>query len=118
MNIAEINQKYPNNELASFPGDEELKRELFAPLLNNLFENKIVYHERFTCIGRVDELELLPDMFNAKVTALHLIKKGNKMDYFMPQHPWTFGASWSYLRLINTSLAGYGSWLIGLIRIQ
>lgn len=33
MNIAEIHQQYPNNDLASFPGDEELKRELFAPLL-------------------------------------------------------------------------------------
>ena len=112
MNIAEINQKYPNNELASLPGDEELKRELFAPLLNNLFENKVVYHERFTCIARLDEIELLPDMFMAKVTALNLIEKGNKMDRLMPQNPWKFGAKWSYLRLINTSLAGYGSWLI------
>lgn len=33
MNIAEIHQQYPNNELDALPGNEELKCELFASLL-------------------------------------------------------------------------------------
>ena len=37
MSITEIHQQYPNNELTSLPGNQELRHELFAPLLNSLF---------------------------------------------------------------------------------
>ena len=112
MNISEINQKYTSGDLASCPGDGQFRYEVFSPLFNNLFENKVVYHERFTCIVKLEDIEITPDWFSAKAIPYLLIEKGNRMDRFFPKKPWNIFAKWSFLRLINTCLTPYSSWLM------
>jgi hypothetical protein len=112
MNIKELNAKYTNGELSSQTGDAELRRKEFSPLLFNLYENKVVYHERFTCIVKLEQIKLLPDRFTAIAIPHLLIEKGNRMDKFYPDKPWEFGASWKYLQLSGNVLSPYFSWFM------
>ena len=112
MNIQELTEKYSKGELSSQIGDSELRRQEFSPLFRNLYENKVVYHERFTCIVKLENIELLPDRFSAKAIPHLLIEKGNKMDSFYPQKPWSIGANWEYLRLLKSALVPYSGWLL------
>jgi hypothetical protein len=50
MNINELKDRFTKGELSKQLGNSELKRIEFSPLFSNLYENKVVYHERFTCI--------------------------------------------------------------------
>jgi hypothetical protein len=110
MNIKELNDKYTNGELSNQTGDPELRRKEFSPLLLNLFENKVVYHERFTCIVKLEQIEFFPDMFTAIAIPHLLIEKGNRMDTFYPQKPWEISASWEYLQLSGNVLLVYSLW--------
>ena len=112
MSIKELNVKYINGELSKQHGNSELKRNEFSPLFANLYEHKVVYHERFTCIVKLDQIELLPDRFEAIAIPHLLIEKGNRMDTLYPKKPWKFGASWDFLRLDGDVLSPYSSWLL------
>ena len=112
MNIKELNAKYINGELSSQTGDAELRFKEFSPLLLNLYENKVVYHERFTCIVKLEQIKLMPDMFTAIAVPILLIEKGNRMDTFYPKKPWEIGASWKYLQLSGDVLFPYSMWLM------
>ena len=112
MNIKELNEKYTKGELSKQCGNSKLKRNEFSPLFANLYQNKVVYHERFTCIVKLDHIELLPDRFEAIAIPHLLIEKGNRMDTLYPKKPWKFGASWDFLRLEKDVLLPYSSWLL------
>jgi len=113
MNISELNQKYTAQELTSFPGDNKFRFEIFSPLFQNLFENKVVYHERFTGIVILEEINISPEMFEATATPYLIIEKGNRLDRFFPQKAWQFGAKWSSVQLIGNCLSAmYGGWNI------
>ena len=112
MNIQELTEQYTNGELSDQAGDPELRRREFSPLFKNLYENKVVYHERFTCIVQLENIELLPDRFSAKAIPHLLIEKGNRMDAFYPKKPWGIGANWKYLRLLKSVICPYSSWLM------
>ncbi len=112
MNIQELTEKYTNGELSDQTGDPELRCKEFSPLFRNLYENKVVYHERFTCIVKLENIELLPDRFSAKAIPHLLIEKGNKMDSFFPKKPWSIGSNWEYLRLSKSALVPYSGWLL------
>lgn len=112
MSIKELNEMYNKGELSKQHGNSELKRKEFSTLFANLYENKVVYHERFTCIVKLDQIELLPDRFEAIAIPHLLIEKGNRMDTLYPKKPWKFGASWDFLRLDGDVLLPYSSWLL------
>ncbi|MEI6138553.1 MAG: hypothetical protein WCP85_04790 [Mariniphaga sp.] len=112
MNIFELNQKYKNGELSGQTGDPELRRQEFSQLFMNLYENKVVYHERITRIIKLDKIELLPDRFNAIAIPYLLIEKGNRLDESYRHKSFELGASWKYLRLDGIVLSPYSSWLM------
>lgn len=112
MNIQELTEKYTNGELSDQIGDPELRCKEFSPLFRNLYENKVVYHERFTYIAQLQKIELTPEGFSAKAIPHLLIEKGNRMDAFYPQKPWGIGANWKYLRLSKSVLVPYSGWLM------
>ena len=113
MNITELNKKYTEEELTSFPGDNKFRFEVFSPLFNNLFEKKVVYHERFTGIVILDEINISPKMFEAIAIPYLIIEKGSRLDKFYPQKAWKFGSIWSHIRLIDNCLNSlYGDWNI------
>jgi hypothetical protein len=104
MNIKELNAKYTNGELSSPTGDAELRRKEFSPLLLNLYENKAVYHERFTCILKLENIKLNADGFTA-IAIPHLLIEENKLvNKFYPRKPWKVGASWRHLQLSENVL--------------
>lgn len=104
MNIKELNARYTNQELSSPTGDAELRRKEFSPLLLNLYENKVVYHERFTCLVKLEQIKLLPDGFTATAIPLLLIEENKLVDKHYPKKPWEIGASWKYLQLSQNAL--------------
>ena len=110
MNINELNAKYTNGELSSSTGDPELRREEFSPLLLNLYENKVVYHERFTGIVRLEQIKLLSDGFEAIAIPLLLIEENKLVNKCYPKKPWRIGANWQYLQLRQNSLSILTLW--------
>jgi len=110
MNIKELNDKYTNAELSSPTGDAELRRREFSPLLLNLNENKVVYHEQFTCLVRLEKIKLLPDGFTAIAVPHLLIEENKSINKFYPKKPWEIGASWQHLQLLENALAILTLW--------
>ena len=80
MTIAEIRAKYSNEELFSDNVDFDFRNEIFTAIFDNLYEKKIVYHERFTCIGIVKNVEILPDSFSVFIVPQSLILTGTPYD--------------------------------------
>ena len=111
MTITELNKKYQNGELSSSVGDQEFRYLLFSPLFMNLYHNKVVYHERFTSIIKLENIILTPEMFQA--TAIHhlLIDRGSRRHSPVPER-WTVGANWGFMRLLQNCLSVYSGWLM------
>lgn len=80
MNILELKEKYSHNELFSVNADSKFRFELFTALFENLHENKVVIHDRFTCIARIEKIEISTDFFTAFIVPLTFIKTGNPSD--------------------------------------
>ena len=112
MTLVEINSKYSEKDLCSIPGDENLRRELYLPFLQDLYQNKIVYYERFCCVAIVENLVITPEYFEVTAVPFIKIERAGSMFPYYPAKPWTFGVRWDTMRLIRDHFAGYGSWAI------
>lgn len=113
MTIEELNKKYVNNELSLGSGNKELRYQALSPLFKNLNDNKVVYHERFTCIIRLEDIQLTPEHFKATAHLHLLIDSGVfKRLTSPPPKTWTIGANWAYLKLKGDRLSVYSGWLM------
>ncbi len=114
MSISQLNAKYTNGELTSTIGDKHLRYEALSPLFLNLYENKVVYHERVTIIIRLENIVLTPDWFKATAVFLKLSQlSSNRFHLMTPGDSWSIGASWAYLTLDSKGcLHPYSSWLM------
>ncbi|MEI6682668.1 MAG: hypothetical protein WCO44_08570 [Bacteroidota bacterium] len=111
MTIAELNEKYHHGELSIGAGDQEFRYLLFSPLFKNLYQDKVVYHERFTSIIKLENIILAPDRFEAVAIRHLLIDQGSAGKRPLPEK-WTAGANWAYLRLSGSCLTSYSGWLM------
>lgn len=112
MTITELKSRY-SAELSNFPGDNQFRYEMFAPLLNNLFENKVIYRERFIGIIKLEEITISPERFTAKAVPYMLIERESRFDKYFFGRVWEFGAIWSAIRLTGNSLnSPYANWSI------
>jgi len=112
MTLQEINSKYSWKDLNSMPGDGELRRKLFSPFLTDLYENKIIYFERFLSIVTLADIENTPEKFTATaIPYLNIEKPEGGRSGFMKE-PWNFGAAWPYMRLSGDHFGTYSMWLI------
>lgn len=113
MTITELKSKYSSAQLSNFPGDNQLRYEMFAPLLNNLFDNKVIYRERFIGIIRLEEIRITPESFLAKAVPHLLIERESRFDKYFFNRTWEFGAIWSAVTLTGNALnAPYANWSI------
>lgn len=114
MNIPELFEKYTHGELTSMPGDKKLRYEVLSPLFNNLYENKVIHHERVTSIIRLDNIILTPDLFEATAIRLKLFEPiSNSFKRIASINSWTIGANWAYLTLDKGGyLHPYSGWLM------
>ncbi len=119
MTLKEIDEKY-GNTLSAIPENGQLKRELFSPILSNLYENKVIYHERNTIIAEIDRV-----VFDHH--GMHFFTKSavtfNECFPRMTPHlekPFRFMSSWSFLRYSEGSFSPYSGWILwpdpGLVR--
>ncbi len=111
MTITELNKKYTNNELSAIKGDKQLRYEAFSPLFKNLYQNKVIYHERFTAIIKLEDIKLTPDLFEATAVFNLLIKAGARRKRPLPEK-WEIGANWAYLSLEKDYFSVYSGWLM------
>lgn len=114
MTIEELKTKYSEEELSNFPGDKKLRYEMFAPLFNNLYEQKVIYCEKVLGIVRLDEITITPDLFKATAVPDRCVVRNNDLDdIFMELPKWTFSANWDWMRLIDESInVPYANWTI------
>ncbi len=95
-------------EQKSFFGEEAVKRarayyHKYAPLFDSLYNNKIVYHEGFTRIVRLEDLKVTKQHFQATAISEKVIlsrakqerlKKRNTLQNFYKPRQWSFKCSW------------------------
>ena len=114
MNISEINKKYTSGELTSTEGDKQFRYEVLSPLFKNLYENKVIYHERVTSIIKLENILLTPDLFEATVIRLKLFEPISKtFERIASVNSWTIGANWAFLTLDKKGyLHPYSGWLM------
>jgi hypothetical protein len=110
MTVNELSEKYAK-ELSGTKGDKEMRYYLLAPLFKNLYQNKIVYHERFTALVQLSNISLTPDMFTARAELISVIRTLRTQRRPVPQ-TWEISANWKYLTLNKGCLSPYSSWLI------
>ncbi len=109
MTLSELKNNYTPNQLSSFPGDPVLRRKLFSPFFENLYDNKIVYYEHFRCIARIEEMMIEPEIFSA-IARVHLPiekKPGLGIQPDILEKGWSFGGKWEAVTFSNMSFGLY-----------
>ena len=113
MTLEEICLKYSWSELSSIPGDGNFRSQLFTPILKDLYENKIVYYERFMCVATIENIEITPERFEATALPYITIEREGKPHLRRPLgKPWTFGCRWDWMTARDGHFSTYGGmWL-------
>ena len=100
MTTEDLLKKYPDGNFEQFPGDNEFRYKVFSPLFENLYENKMIYHEngKYLLI-RVENIEIMPDGFSATAIPLKFLFTNRRESNFPKK--WTFRLSWDWMMLGN-----------------
>jgi hypothetical protein len=109
----DLRQSYTRDELSHFPGNNELRFRVFSPFLKNLFQNKVVYCEKFICIVRLEDIQITPEYFKATAVPHLHIKRSGSFQPVSPTTPWSFTSTWDWMLLGNHTLSvPYAGWRI------
>ena len=118
--LEELCLKYSWNEIGCVPGDANLRHQLgnlryqlFTPILKDLYENKIVYYERFMCVAILKNIKITPEKFEATaIPHIKIEREGSLLKYY-PKKPWTFGSAWFAMTAKKEYFSTYGGmWLL------
>lgn len=117
MTIQELRSTYSKEELGQFPGDNKLRYEMFSPLFNDLYDQKVIYDEKLLVIVKLEDFIITPEKFSATAIPQECIKRGRELDDLFDKLPdWTFGSSWDWMLLgshndsISVPYAGWSIW--------
>jgi hypothetical protein len=120
MHIKELHEKYPKGTLDRLPGDVALKYEAFYPLFQNLYENKIVFYDRFLAIVILEDIDISDWGFRARAIPYLEIERVDiplskrSYRYRMPDKSWFCAGKWDFIWFNNTHLGspygGYSIW--------
>jgi hypothetical protein len=104
MTRKELQEKYTKKELSYVPGDLELRYKAFAPLFENLYDNKMIYHEHGIgwLIG-VKNIEVTSKRFSAMAVAIRMLydRRIRKSGTYQKLQEWKFSASWDWMQLCD-----------------
>ena len=120
MTIKELKDKHSQDELFSKEFDSELRQEVFTRIFQKLFEDKVVTHNRFTCIARIEKIEILPESFSAFIIPETFIRTDTPSDkrqeivFEKLKRGWEISCKWEYMTILGNSLcsSAYANWLI------
>lgn len=120
MTIKELKDKHSQDELFSKEFDSELRQEIFTRIFQKLFEDKVVIHNRFTCIARIEKIEILPESFSAFIIPETFIRTDTPSDkrqeivFEKLKRGWEISCKWEYMTILGNSLcsSAYANWLI------
>ncbi|MCW1916514.1 hypothetical protein OJ996_23205 [Luteolibacter sp. GHJ8] len=113
MTFEELRKKYTEDELSYFPGDAGLRFDAFSPILSDLYEDKIVYCERFVAVVSLRDIELSPKGFGATCTPFLAFERPGDFRSLIPDREWSFRGPWDWMRLIKNSInVPYAGWTI------
>lgn len=112
MKLKDLLEKYPAPSLQHGNGDAAFRRSVWAPFFENLYENKVVYRERFICLARIENLRITDIGVGGLVVPLKYLYVP---DYIRgaPKTSWGFGGGWAHMRQVNGTLGcTYSGWTI------
>lgn len=115
MTFDEINAKFTSEDLRQIPGNGELRFNSLLPILTSLYQDKVIYRERFICVVSLRDIELSPKVFGATCTPVHPIEFKWPGD-FQPQTPsgeWHFRGTWDLIGIRKNSIGSvWSGWTI------
>lgn len=113
MTIQDLRNNYKVEEIGGDCGDDELKFQIFAPFFANLYENKIVYYEKFFCLAIVQDITITPHKLHIKVAPYLKIEGPEFRLLKCPTQPWDFGSQWRGIGIVNNSFyVSYANWRV------
>ena len=120
MNIKEVTKYNTLNNVFSKSTDPAFRQKVFNDVFDNLFEDKVVIHNRFTCIARIEKIEILPESFSAFIIPETFIRTDTPSDkrqekvFEKLKRGWEISCKWEYMSILGNSLCStaYANWLI------
>jgi hypothetical protein len=113
MTFRDLRSKYTRDELSYFPGDAALRFDAFSPILSDLYEDKVVYCERFVCVVSLRNIEISAKRFKATCVPILPIERTGSFRRTAPEEEWDFSAPWDWMTLANNSInVPYAGWTI------
>jgi hypothetical protein len=114
MTILELREKYSVEETCADSSDDDtLKYEIFSPFFRNLYENKIVYYDKFLCLALVQDIQITPRYLKLMVAPLLKVEGHEFRMRQCPKEPWSFGSRWCGFGIVNSSFhAPYAPWRV------
>ena len=120
MTINELTKYNSLNNVFSKSTDPVFRQKLFNDVFNNLFESKVVIHDRFTCVAKIDKIEILLESFFAFIVPQTFIRTDTPSDkrqekvYERLNQGWEISCKWEYMSFLGNSLcsSAYANWLI------
>lgn len=112
MKLKDLLEKYPAPSLQHGNGDAAFRCSVWTPFFENLYENKVVYRERFICLARIENLRITDIGVGGLVVPLKYLYVP---DYIrgVPKASWGFGGGWAHMRQGNGTLGCiYSGWTI------
>jgi len=120
MTIKELREKYSHEEIFSKDTDFDLRLKIFKPIFDNLYENKVVIHNKFTSIAKIERVEIRPDYLNVLLIPQTYIPRGTFSDKRIKRaseilkHGWEVGCIWELMSFEEDCLCSspYTCWLM------
>lgn len=114
MTLKELSEQYTIEELSSdMGGSNTLKYKLFAPFFTQLYENKLIYYEKFFCVADVLDIQITANTLEVHVKPYLKIEGLEFRLLPCPSKPWNFGSQWAGLGIVNNSFhVPYASWRV------
>lgn len=112
MRLDELLAKYPAPSLQASNGDAKFRRSVWAPFFENLYENKVIYRERFVCMARIENLEITDIGVGGLIVPLTYLYVP---EYIRgaPKKAWGFGGGWAHMTQGDGNLGcKYSGWTI------
>jgi hypothetical protein len=112
MKLNDLLHQHTAAALQASKGDPALRRSVWAPFFETLHENKVVYRERFVCLGRIENLRITDTGIGGLIVPLRYLYIPQYI-HSVPKTGWGFGGGWTEMRQAGSKIGcPYSGWAI------